>query len=120
MGNIIEVSELEKSYGSVRAVRGIDFSVDRGTLFAFLGPNGAGKSTTIDMVCTLLAPDSGKVVIDGCILGKDDAAIRRTIGVVFQDHVLDPLLTVRENLLTRARFYQEKYSSRRKKQLSNT
>lgn len=105
MGNIIEVSELEKSYGSVRAVRGIDFSVDRGTLFAFLGPNGAGKSTTIDMVCTLLAPDSGKVVIDGCILGKDDAAIRRTIGVVFQDHVLDPLLTVRENLLTRARFY---------------
>lgn len=74
MGNIIEVSKLEKSYGSVRAVRGIDFSVDRGTLFAFLGPNGAGKSTTIDMVCTLLAPDSGKVVIDGCILGKDDAA----------------------------------------------
>lgn len=105
MGNIIEVSGLKKSYGSVKAVKGIDFSVDRGTLFAFLGPNGAGKSTTIDMVCTLLAPDSGKVVIDGCVLGKDDAAIRGIIGVVFQDHVLDPLLTVRENLLTRARFY---------------
>ena len=104
MGNIIEVSGLKKSYGNVRAVKGIDFSVDRGTLFAFLGPNGAGKSTTIDMLCTLLAPDSGKVVIDGSVLGKDDD-IRRTIGVVFQDHVLDPLLTVRENLLTRARFY---------------
>ena len=105
MGNIIEVSGLKKSYGNVRAVKGIDFSVDRGTLFAFLGPNGAGKSTTIDMVCTLLAPDFGKVVIDGFMLGKDDAAIRGIIGVVFQGHVLDPLLTVRENLLTRARFY---------------
>ena len=56
MGNIIEVSGLKKAYGPVQAVRGIDFNVEQGKLFAFLGPNGAGKSTTIDILCTILRP----------------------------------------------------------------
>jgi len=105
MNKIIEVKDLYKSYGEVKAVQGINFYVEQGKLFAFLGQNGAGKSTTIDMICTLLQPDSGEVVIDGHILGKENDAIRNSIGVVFQDSLLDPLLTVRENLTTRAKFY---------------
>lgn len=103
---IIEVSNLSKSYGQIRAVRDISFYVERGKFFAFLGPNGAGKSTTIDMICTFMPPDSGEVSIDGLRLGRDDAAIRSKIGVVFQDGLLDLLLTVEENLSVRASFYQ--------------
>ena len=105
MEKIIKVSGLTKSYKDVKAVQGIDFYVDAGTLFAFLGPNGAGKSTTIDMICTLLAPDSGVVTVDGHTLSKDDDKIRNAIGVVFQDSILDDMLTVRENLITRGGFY---------------
>lgn len=105
MPNIITVRNLKKTYGEIKAVKGIDFNVEGGKLFAFLGPNGAGKSTIIDILCTLLEPSSGQVTIDGHVLGKEDDAIRNKIGVVFQDSVLDPLLTVRENLMTRARFY---------------
>jgi len=105
LNEIIEVSKLKKSYGHVQAIKGIDFYVEKGTLFAFLGPNGAGKSTTIDIMCTLLKADSGAVKIDGEILGKDDDKIRSKIGVVFQDNVLDSLLTVKENLYTRGKFY---------------
>ena len=105
MEKIIEVSGLKKSYRDVQAVRGIDFYVDTGTLFAFLGPNGAGKSTTIDVICTLLKPDEGKVMVNGHELSRDDARIRESIGVVFQDSILDGLLTVRENLSARAAFY---------------
>ena len=103
--HIIEVSGLKKSYGSVQAVKGIDFYVESGKIFAFLGPNGAGKSTTIDMICTFLQPDAGAVDVDGHRLGKDDNAIRQSIGAVFQDGLLDPLLTVSENLRIRAGFY---------------
>jgi multidrug/hemolysin transport system ATP-binding protein len=105
MEKIIEVSGLKKSYGPVEAVKGIDFYVEKGSLFAFLGPNGAGKSTTINMIGTLLKPDEGEVIIDGYTLGKDDAKIRSIVGTVFQDHVLDDLLTVKENMLIRGSFY---------------
>ena len=105
MEKIIEVTGLTKSYKDVKAVQGIDFYVDVGTLFAFLGPNGAGKSTTIDMICTLLAPDEGTVSVGGYVLSKDDEKIRSLIGVVFQDSILDDKLTVRENLSTRGSFY---------------
>lgn len=105
MGNIIEVSGLHKSYGSIHAVKGLDFYVESGKIFAFLGPNGAGKSTTIDIICTFLKPDSGSVTVDGYTLGKDDSAIRSSIGAVFQDNLLDNLLTVEENLKTRGSFY---------------
>jgi len=102
---IIVVEDLKKSYGPVQAVKGISFCVEPGELFAFVGPNGAGKSTTIDILCTILRPDAGSVAIDGHALGKDDEAIRRSIGVVFQQNLLDPLLTVKENMTTRGRFY---------------
>jgi multidrug/hemolysin transport system ATP-binding protein len=105
LGNIIEVSGLHKSYGSVHAVKGLDFYVESGKIFAFLGPNGAGKSTTIDIICTFLRPDSGSVIVDGHTLGRDDSAIRSSIGAVFQDSLLDNLLTVEENLKTRGSFY---------------
>jgi multidrug/hemolysin transport system ATP-binding protein len=110
MSKIIEVTDLKKSYGNIRAVDGISFYVESGKLFAFLGPNGAGKSTTIDIICTLLKPDSGSVTIDGNILGKNDGSIRSIIGAVFQDNLLDPLLTVRENLKIRGGFYGLKRS----------
>ena len=105
MEKIIEITGLRKSFGNIEAVKGIDFYVEKGSLFAFLGPNGAGKSTTIDMIGTLLRPDGGEVLIDGYRLGKDDDKIRSILGTVFQDHVLDRLLTVKENLMVRGSFY---------------
>jgi multidrug/hemolysin transport system ATP-binding protein len=105
MEKIIEVRGLHKKYGNVEAVKGIDFYVEKGKLFAFLGPNGAGKSTTINIVCTLLSRDGGEVLVDGHVLDKEDAQIRDEIGIVFQESVLDPLLTVKENLQTRGSFY---------------
>ena len=106
MDTIISVNKLRKRFGTFTAVEDISFNVQRGQLFALLGTNGAGKSTTISMLCTLLTPDGGTVTIDDHHLGREDQAIRRQIGVVFQENVLDPLLTIRENLLTRARLYQ--------------
>ncbi len=105
MNKIVEVKSLVKSYKDVKAVKGIDFYVEEGKLFAFLGPNGAGKSTTIDTICTYLKPDSGEIIVDGCKVGKNDDEIRRKIGIVFQDSVLDPILTVRENITLRGSFY---------------
>ena len=107
----MEVHGLVKSYGDVQAVRGIDFYVEKAKIFAFLGPNGAGKSTTIEILSTALHADQGGAVINGYTLGKDDSKIRSSIGVVFQGHYLDDLLTVRENLLTRGSFYGLKGAS---------
>ena len=106
MSHIISVGNLTKNYGNVKAVKGVDFHVNEGELFAFLGPNGAGKTTTIDIICTLLKPDRGTVIVNGYTLGKQDDKIRKNIGVVFQDSILDNLLTVKENLYTRGSFYE--------------
>ncbi|MGN0247007.1 MAG: ATP-binding cassette domain-containing protein [Lachnospiraceae bacterium] len=105
MKKIIEVSHLSKSYGNVQAVKDISFDVEQGKLFAFLGPNGAGKSTTINSICTFLKPDKGEVLVNGYRLGEQDGNIRDSIGVVFQESVLDGLLTVEENLSLRGSFY---------------
>lgn len=105
MSKIIEVKQLKKSFGDIHAVKKIDFYVEEGTMFAFLGPNGAGKSTTIDMITTQLQPDQGEVRVNGFQLGKEDDRIRASIGIVFQDSLLDPLLTVEENLVVRGGFY---------------
>lgn len=105
MSHIIEVENLKKSYGKIEAVKGIDFYTEPGKLFAFLGPNGAGKSTTIDMICTFLKPDSGQALVNGFTLGKEDNKIRESIGVVFQDSLLDPLLTAEENMHCRGSLY---------------
>jgi multidrug/hemolysin transport system ATP-binding protein len=98
MENAIVVVNLRKSYGPVEAVKDISFYVEKGKFYAFLGPNGAGKSTTIDILSTALQPDSGTVVIDGHTIGRYDKKIRSSIGVVFQDNLLDSLLSVKENL----------------------
>jgi len=105
MNKILEIKNLKKNYGELTAVKGIDFYVEEGKLFAFLGPNGAGKSTTINILCTLLQKDEGEVIVNGSTLGKDHQEIRRQIGVVFQESLLDPLLTVKENIITRGSFY---------------
>lgn len=105
MEDIITLTGLTRRFGTLTAVDRIDLSVHEGSLFAFLGPNGAGKSTTINVLCTLLEKSAGEAVVAGFRVGKDDEAIRRVIGVVFQDNVLDELLTVRENLLSRGGLY---------------
>lgn len=105
MKDIITIKSLSKNYDNIKAVDDISFSIEKGSFFAFLGPNGAGKSTTINILCTLLSMSSGNVIIDGHVIGKDDKLIREKIGVVFQESVLDALLTVKENLEIRASFY---------------
>ena len=104
----INVSHLRKSYGDLKAVDNISFKVKKGALFAFLGVNGAGKSTTINIISSTLYKDSGDVNIGGYDLVKDNAKVKEKIGIVFQNSVLDELLTVRENLTIRARFYHLK------------
>ena len=101
----IEVLGLKKYYGNIKAVDGVDFYVEPGSLFAFLGPNGAGKSTVIDILCTLSRPQAGQAFINGMEIGREDEKIRSEIGVVFQEGVLDRLLSVRENLMLRGSFY---------------
>lgn len=105
MANSIDVIGLEKSFGAVRAVDGISFHVKTGSLFSFLGTNGAGKSTTIAILLGLLKSDAGTVLISGKAPSLHGESVRREIGVVFQESLLDPLLTVRENLFVRARLY---------------
>ena len=99
------VKNLKKSYGEVLAVNGISFSVKKGSFFAFLGENGAGKSTTINIIATLLKKTSGEVIIEGNRVDMNDGAIRRDIGVVFQNNMLDAFMTVRENLMSRGSMY---------------
>lgn len=105
METILQVKGLVKSFGTKTAVNNISFEVSTGQKFVFVGPNGAGKTTTIRIISTLLSKDSGEVRYADLELGKDNDAIRRKIGVVFQDHVLDNELTVRENLAIRGSFY---------------
>jgi multidrug/hemolysin transport system ATP-binding protein len=106
MKHAIQVKNLTKRYDNVLAVDDISFTVEQDSFFAFLGPNGAGKSTTINILSTLLEKNEGEIEILGHRLGKDDADIRKHIGVVFQTTMLDDLLTVRENLAVRGAFYQ--------------
>lgn len=103
--NIIEVKNFTKKYGNFKAVDDISFEVKKGCLFSFLGPNGAGKSTTINTLISFSEKTKGTITIAGYTLGKDDEKIREKIGVVFQDSLLDNLLTVRENLEVRGSFY---------------
>ncbi|MCI5938092.1 MAG: ABC transporter ATP-binding protein [Eubacterium sp.] len=103
--NVIEVQNLCKSYGDVKAVRDLSFCVKRGELFAFLGVNGAGKSTTISIICGQLREDHGEVTIRSFSDEEKLKDTRYLLGVVFQDSVLDRPLTVRENLRCRGALY---------------
>ena len=105
MDKIIEIKNLNKSFGDVKAVQDLSFCVKEGELFAFLGINGAGKSTTISIMCGQLVKDSGSVTIGGVNIDGDISSIKRDIGVVFQNSVLDKALTVYDNLSSRAALY---------------
>lgn len=105
MKKIIQIDHLSKSFGDVKAVQDLSFRVKEGELFAFLGVNGAGKSTTINIMCGQLSKDSGDILIDGHSLDKDLDSIKRKLGVVFQNSVLDSSLSVYDNLESRAALY---------------
>ena len=105
MSNIIEIAHLSKRFGDVQAVNDLSFRVKEGELFAFLGINGAGKSTTINIMCGQLSKDTGTVRIDGIDLDNDPDKIKRSLGVVFQNSVLDKDLSVQDNLQSRAALY---------------
>jgi ABC-2 type transport system ATP-binding protein len=102
---IIETRTLAKSYGRIQAVRGIDLNIGRGEIFGLLGPNGAGKTTTIGMLCTIIRPTSGSASVAGHDIVKNQAQVRRQVGIVFQDPTLDTVLTGYENLELHARLY---------------
>jgi len=101
----VRIRGLVKRYREVEAVRGIDLDVAPGETFGFLGPNGAGKSTTINILCTLVAATSGSAHVAGFDVATERDAVRRHIGLVFQDPTLDAYLTGEQNL----RFHGELY-----------
>ena len=101
----IEVSDLQKSFDEVEAVRGVSFEVAAGEVFGFLGPNGAGKTTTINMLCTLAKPTAGSALVAGHDVVRERDDVRRHIGLVFQDPTLDGYLTAEQNLRLHAELY---------------
>jgi ABC-2 type transport system ATP-binding protein len=104
-GLAIAVHGLVKTFGEVRAVRGVDFVVAAGEVFGFLGPNGAGKTTTINMLCTLVKPTAGAAEVAGYDVVRSRDDVRRNIGLVFQDPTLDGYLTAAQNLKLHAELY---------------
>src|SRR5881409_3948290 len=104
--NAIEASNLRKTYpGGVRALDGLGFAVEAGTVFGLLGPNGAGKSTTVKILTTLARPDSGTATVAGHDVLRHPDRVRRAIGVVAQGSGADPVATGRENLQLQGRLY---------------
>ncbi len=120
MDTILEVSNITKSYQNKIVVNQLSFTMREGEFLSFIGPNGAGKSTTISILCSLLQFDSGNVKICDYALGKDNLKIRQHIGVVFQNSVLDDILTLKNNLLLRCGLYHltKKQAHQRVKELS--
>jgi ABC-2 type transport system ATP-binding protein len=115
MTSIISVENLTKKFGAITAVDGISFGIEKGAVFGFLGPNGAGKTTTINILCTLLSPTSGKASIAGYDCMKESSAVRKAIGIVFQDNTLDKELTAYENLLFHSYLYNVPKSVRKER-----
>lgn len=95
---IVQVKELRKSYGSTKVLRGVDFEIQKGEIFALLGSNGAGKTTTIQILSTLLAADSGSASIDGFDVMLQPEKVRGSISLTGQFAAVDDMLTGRENL----------------------
>ena len=107
MGNILEVRDLRKSYGTVRAVDGISFSIPEGICFGLLGPNGAGKTTTVEVLESILEPDSGDISFRGEPIGPH---YKERIGIQFQTTALQQYITVRETLNMFSALYPKKRS----------
>src|ERR1700735_4991748 len=96
---MIDVKNIQKSYGEIHAVKGISFSISTGECYGLLGPNGAGKSTTINMLSTLFPPDSGEIMIDGLDTKKSPEAVKKILGVVPQEIALYSNFTAWENMM---------------------
>jgi ABC-2 type transport system ATP-binding protein len=99
----IRVQGLEKAYKEVSVLRGVDFEVARGSIFALLGSNGAGKTTVVRILSTLLAPDAGTATVDGFDIARQPASVRESISLTGQFAAVDPILSGRENLVLIAR-----------------
>lgn len=109
---VIETSSLTKNFGRLVAVDHIDLSIREGEVFGLLGPNGAGKTTTLSMLATLLKPTEGTARVNKYDVVKESDAVRRSIGIVFQDPSSDDILTGRENLYLHALMYGVKSNMR--------
>lgn len=103
--NIITATNLTKYYNSLKAVDGIDFEIHKAECFGFLGPNGAGKTTVMRIIYCFMPPSSGQVKVFGIDVRDDPSAIKARIGVMPQEDNLDPDLTVFENLIVYARYF---------------
>jgi len=112
-GPAIVVEGLTKSFGEVRALRGIDLSVPRGTVLGVLGPNGAGKTTAVRILTTLLLPDGGRALVEGHDVVREAATVRRSIGLSGQSAAIQEELTGRENLEIIGRLYHLSWPSAR-------
>jgi len=112
---IIKVENLVKRFGDLVAVNNISFSVAPGEIFGFLGPNGAGKTTTINILCTLTRPTSGRTIIDGLDVVRQQSRVRQLIGLVFQDPSLDERLSGLQNLHFHALVYSVPASVRKQR-----
>ena len=115
----IQLKDLSKSYGSVKALNGLNLKVPRGSLYGLLGPNGAGKSTALRIICTLLAPDSGAVEVAGHNALLEEKETRRKLGYVAQEVAIDKILTGRELLQLQGDLYHlnKKYKKKRIEEL---
>jgi ABC-2 type transport system ATP-binding protein len=105
INSVIKATNVVKTFGDVKAVRGISFDVKAGEIFAFLGPNGAGKSTTISMLTTMLRPTAGTLLLNGHDVTREQDKARKSFGIVFQDPALEEELTAYENMKIHAVLY---------------
>jgi len=99
MGNAIEVKGLRKSYKDKEVLKGVDFEVNRGEIFALLGSNGAGKTTIVKILATLLAQDGGTAIVDGYDVASKPDRVRQSVSLTGQFAAVDEILTGRENLI---------------------
>ena len=111
----IEVRGLAKHYGAVRALDGVDFTVPGGSCFALLGPNGAGKTTAVHILATLTSASGGSARVAGRDIAREAAAVRRQLGIVFQESCLDPGLSAREHLDLSGQIYRLRGKGRRRR-----
>ena len=112
---VIELRHLKKYFKEVRAVDGVTLAINQGEIFGLLGPNGAGKTTILNILCTLLKPTSGTATVCGHDVRREKDAVRRSIGIVFQDPSLDDQLTAVENLDLHGRLYHIGRDARKEK-----
>lgn len=105
MKELVKITNLSKQFNHQEVLKSISFSINEGELFSILGPNGAGKSTLISLILGLTKPEAGEILFEGTKLDSDSIELKSMISVVFQNSILDPDLSVKENLFLRAYFY---------------